>query len=125
MLKTSLVFALFFPVYFLIKNFKRAFYLIFKYIYFLSNNYVVLKEYICFWMRNLSYSNNMFRNLEWFSNEFDEIKRSGVSSALQSLDNEAWTKGWPDYKGPQISQEFYVKKFLGEDLVICSWIICI
>ena len=56
---------------------------------------MVLKEYICFWMRNLSYSNNMFENLEWFSNEFDEIKRSGVSSALQSLDNEALTKGWP------------------------------
>ena len=112
MLKTSLVFALFFPVYFLIKILKRAFYLIFfKYIYFLNNNYVVLKKYICIWMRNLSYSNNMFQNLEWFSNEFDEIKRSGVSSALQSLDNEAWTKGWPDYKGPQFLKNFMLKKF--------------
>ena len=127
MLKTSLVFALFFPVYFLIKNFKKSF------LFNFSNIFIFL-VIIMWFSKNIFVSGcviypiqiTCFENLEWFSNEFDEIKRSGVSSALQSLDNEAWTKGWPDYKGPQISQEFYVKKFfLGEDLVICSWIICI
>jgi hypothetical protein len=34
-----------------------------------------------------------------------------VSSKIQSLDNEAWTKGWPDNKDLNITQQEYVKKF--------------
>jgi len=44
--------------------------------------------------------------LPWFSK--DEIFT--ISPKVQSLDNEAWTKGWPDYIGVQVTQDNYVKK---------------
>ena len=45
--------------------------------------------------------------MQWFSNNLDR----DISATLQSLDNEAWTKGWPDFKGEAITQENYVKNF--------------
>ncbi len=108
MLKTSLVFALLFPFYFFIKNFKKSF--LFNY----SNIFIFL--IILMWFsKNIFVSGCLvypiqitcFENLQWFSNDLNE----NISAENQSLDNEAWTKGWPDYKGPEITQEFYVKKF--------------
>lgn len=48
-----------------------------------------------------------FDQLSWFSK--DDIFT--ISPRIQSLDNEAWTKGWPDYKGIAVTQEIFVKKF--------------
>jgi hypothetical protein len=48
-----------------------------------------------------------FTNLSWYSND----EKFNVSSQIQSLDNEAWTKGWPDKKHLNITQEEYVKRF--------------
>ena len=112
MLKTSLVLALLFPIYFLIKNFKKSF--LFNY-----TNIFIFLMIIMWFSKNIFVSGCLiypiqitcFESLEWFTNEFNETKGSSISAAIQSLDNEAWTKGWPDYKGPQITQEFYVKKF--------------
>lgn len=48
-----------------------------------------------------------FTNLSWYSND----EKFNISSKIQSLDNEAWTKGWPDNKDLNITQQEYVKKF--------------
>ncbi len=108
MLKTSLILALLFPFYFFVKNFKKSF--LFNY----SNIFIFLIV-IMWFTKNIFVSGCLiypiqitcFENLEWFTNNINE----NISAKYQSLDNEAWTKGWPNYKGPIITQEFYVKNF--------------
>lgn len=48
-----------------------------------------------------------FTKLSWYSDD----EKFSVSSKTQSLDNEAWTKGWPDKKDLNITQQEYVKNF--------------
>jgi hypothetical protein len=48
-----------------------------------------------------------FNQLPWYSSDINY----SFSAKIQSLDNEAWTKGWPDYKGEIVTQEQYVKNF--------------
>ena len=48
-----------------------------------------------------------FDQLPWYSSDINYP----VNAKMQSLDNEAWTKGWPDYKGETVTQEQYIKKF--------------
>jgi len=48
-----------------------------------------------------------FTKLSWYSDD----EKFSVSSKIQSLDNEAWTKGWPDKKDLNITQQEYVKNF--------------
>ena len=48
-----------------------------------------------------------FDQLPWFSSDIN----FDFAPKIQSLENEAWTKGWPDYHGEQITQQYYVKKF--------------
>lgn len=48
-----------------------------------------------------------FDKLAWFSSDIN----FDFSPKIQALDNEAWTKGWPDYRGDAITQQDYVKKF--------------
>ena len=48
-----------------------------------------------------------FNKFEWYSNNLNHL----ISASVQSLDNEAWTKGWPDYKERSVSQEIYVENF--------------
>ena len=46
-----------------------------------------------------------FSKLSWYS---DDVKFN-ISAKIQSLDNEAWTKGWPDIKNTNVTQKEYVK----------------
>lgn len=48
-----------------------------------------------------------FNQLPWYSSDINYP----FSAKIQSLDNEAWTKGWPDYKGEIVTQEQYIKNF--------------
>jgi len=48
-----------------------------------------------------------FSDLSWYSNS-DKFM---INSKIQSLDNEAWTKGWPDKKNSNITQQDYVRGF--------------
>ena len=108
MLKTSLVFVFLFPLYFFINNFKRE--LLFNYL-----NIIIFLIIISWFVKNILVSGCLiypieatcFENLQWFSNN----SNYNISAKIQSLDNEAWTKGWPDYKGIEISQDLYVKNF--------------
>jgi hypothetical protein len=49
-----------------------------------------------------------FNQLPWYTSDINYP----FSAIIQSLDNEAWAKGWPDYRGDIITQEQYVKKFI-------------
>ena len=46
-----------------------------------------------------------FDQLPWFSSDLN----FDFSPKIQALENEAWTKGWPDYRGELITQKDYVK----------------
>ncbi len=48
-----------------------------------------------------------FDQLPWFSTDLN----FDISPKIQALDNESWTKGWPDYNGEPITQQQYVKNF--------------
>jgi hypothetical protein len=49
-----------------------------------------------------------FDQLRWFSSDLN----FDFSPKIQALDNEAWTKGWPDYRGEAIKQQDYIKNFM-------------
>jgi hypothetical protein len=49
-----------------------------------------------------------FSELSWYSND----EKFVINAKIQSLDNEAWTKGWPDQKDSNITQQDYVKRFI-------------
>lgn len=108
MLKTSLIFVFIFPLYIFIFKFNK------KYIL----NYwtpIIFLVSICWIIKNIIISGciiypveiTCFDSLDWFSNNSKNL----VSATAQSLDNEAWTKGWPDYKGQPVTQEMYVDNF--------------
>lgn len=47
-----------------------------------------------------------FEDLKWLSND----KIFNISPKFQSLDNQAWSKGWSNYDG-DLSREEYIKNF--------------
>jgi len=108
MLKTSLVFVFIIPLYIFIFKFKK------KYIFNLSNIFILLVS-LSWIIKNLIISGcviypvevTCFNNLDWISNNPDDL----ISPLIQSLDNEAWTKGWPDYKERSVTQQTYVENF--------------
>ena len=51
-----------------------------------------------------------FEQLKWFTNDVNFV----TSAKIQSLDNQAWSKGWSNYIGPKITQELFVKDFFTE-----------
>ncbi len=108
MLKTSLIFVFIFPLYIFLFKFKKEF------IFNIYNIFILLV--IFSWVvKNIIISGciiypievTCFERFGWFSNNSNNV----VSAAVQSLDNEAWTKGWPDYKGEHVSQKIYVENF--------------
>ncbi len=110
MLKPTLILGLILPIFCFYK------YLNFNFKQLLNLNIFFVFVFISSWIiKNLIVSGCLiypiqftcFESLQWFSNDL----RFDISPNLQSLDNEAWTKGWPDYKGDKISQELYVKNF--------------
>lgn len=107
-LKTSLVFVFIFPLYIFIFRFNK------KYIL----NYwsiIIFLVFITWIVKNIIISGciiypveiTCFDRLDWFSNNPKDL----IAASAQSLDNEAWTKGWPDYKGQPVTQEKYVDNF--------------
>ena len=108
MSKTGLIFVFFIPLYILIFNFKK------KYFFNYFNIFILIIA--TFWFsKNIITSGCLIypieltclEKLQWFTNDSNYL----ISAQAQSLDNEAWTKGWVNYNGPQVSKEFYVKKF--------------
>ncbi len=108
MLKTSLVFVFIIPLYIFIFKFNK------KYIFNLSNIFILLIS-LSWIIKNLIISGciiypvqfTCFDNLNWISNNSEDL----ISPFIQSLDNEAWTKGWPDYKGESVTRQTYVENF--------------
>ena len=90
MLKTSLIFVLIIPLYIFIVKFNK------KYILNFFNIFILLFS-LSWIIKNLIVSGcivypveaTCFDNLDWFSNNID----NNISPVIQSLDNEAWTKG--------------------------------
>jgi hypothetical protein len=107
MLKPTLILVSAIPLYcyyFYIKkeylfNIKNIFIFFFFILYFIKN---IIISGCAFYPVEIT----CFEQLPWFSK--DEIFI--ISPKVQSLDNEAWTKGWPDYRGFEVTQDNYVKK---------------
>lgn len=107
MLKPTLILIAVIPLYcyyFYIKkeylfNAKNIFIIIFLTFYFIKN---IITSGCALYPVEIT----CFEQLPWFSK--DEI--FAISPKIQSLDNEAWTKGWPDYKGAEVTQDNYVRR---------------
>ena len=108
MSKTGLVFVFFIPLYILIFHFNKKY--ILNYL-----NILIIVMAASWFIKNLIVSGCLvypveitcLEKLQWFSNNTDYF----ISAKSQSLDNEAYTKGWPNYTGTEMSQENYVKNF--------------
>jgi hypothetical protein len=108
MLKPTLILILTIPVY--------CYYFYIKKDYLINKTNLVIIFFVALWfLKNIIISGCLlypveitcFDSLPWFSN--DSVFT--ISAKAQSLDNEAWTKGWPDYRGEPVTQDFFVKKF--------------
>jgi hypothetical protein len=108
MQKISMVFIMFIPVYcfyFLkdkikIINFSNIFSTIFVCLFLIKN---ILISGCLIYPISITCSDK----LHWYGNHIE----NPINAKAQSLDNEAWTKGWPDFKDKNIGQENYVKNF--------------
>ena len=108
MLKTSLILIFILPLYIFLKNYKKEYIfnysivlLVFAGVSWLTKNFITSGCLI------YPIEVTCFEGVNWFSNNINYQ----ISAKLQSLDNEAWTKDWSNYKGPSITQEEYVKNF--------------
>ena len=107
-LKTSLVFAFIFPLYIFIFRFNKKYILNYwSIIIFLVSITWIVKNIIISGCIIYPVEITCFDRLDWFSNNSKDL----IAASAQSLDNEAWTKGWPDYKGQPVTQEKYVDNF--------------
>jgi hypothetical protein len=108
MQKISMVFVIFIPVYcfyFLkdkikIINFSNIFSTIFVCLFLIKN---ILISGCLIYPISITCSDKLY----WYGNHIE----NPINAKAQSLDNEAWTKGWPDFKDKNIGQENYVKNF--------------
>jgi len=106
-LKTSLILVFIIPGYIFFMYFKK------EYIFNYTNILIFLFIFIWF-SKNIIVSGCLiypievtcFENLKWLSN--DTI--FNISPKFQSLDNQAWSKGWSNYDG-DLSREEYIKNF--------------
>ncbi len=107
-LKSSLILIFLIPAYIFIKYFKKNFIFNFANIFAIS--------FILIWLiKNLLISGCLiypieitcFEKLAWLSNDTS----FNISPKFQSLDNQAWSKGWSNYYGEEIKREDYVKNF--------------
>ena len=107
-LKTSLILILLVPIYIFLFSFKK------QYIFNYSIIFVIC--FIVFWfVKNIIVSGCLIypieitclEQLKWLSNDLN----FNISPKYQSLDNQAWSKGWSNYQGDAISREEYVKNF--------------
>ncbi len=107
-LKTSLILVFLIPTYIFIMYFKKS-YILNLY------NILILSFFFIWFTKNLIVSGCLiypieltcFEQLKWLSNDV----KFNISPKFQSLDNQAWSKGWSNYKGEKISREFYIKDF--------------
>ena len=108
MLKPTLLLVMLIPLYIFFFSKKEKYFLNFI-------NFFVLFFLFSWFIKNIFISGCLiypvevtcFNQLPWYSSDINY----SFSAKIQSLDNEAWTKGWPDYKGEIVTQEQYVKKF--------------
>ncbi len=108
MLKSSLILIFLIPVYLCFYNFNKK--------YFINSiNLFTLIFTLVWFTKNLIVSGCLiypieitcFEQLKWFTNDTNFV----TSAKIQSLDNQAWSKGWSNYIGPKITQELFVKDF--------------
>lgn len=107
-LKPTLILILLIPLYYYFFFYKK---------YFLINTINIFSLFflIIWFSKNIIISGCLiypieitcFDQLPWFSSDIN----FDFNPKIQSLENEAWTKGWPDYRGEPITQQHYVKKF--------------
>ncbi len=108
MQKISMIFTIFIPIYcfyFLkdkikIINFSNIFSTIFVFLFLIKN---ILISGCLIYPISITCSDK----LQWYGSDIE----NSINAKVQSLDNEAWTKGWPDLKGKNIGQENYIKNF--------------
>lgn len=109
MLKPTLLLVMLIPLYY-------YFFFFFEKKYFLNLiNFFLLFFLLSWFIKNIVTSGCLiypveitcFNQLPWYSSDINYP----FSAKIQSLDNEAWAKGWPDYRGDIVTQEQYVKKF--------------
>jgi hypothetical protein len=106
--KTTMLIGIFIPFYcfVLLKNkiriinFSNFFSFIFLFFWLIKN--ILISGCIIY-----PISITCFDKLNWFTND----KNYQISATYQSLENESWSKGWPDKKGAQLSFEQYNKNF--------------
>ena len=108
MLKSSLILILTIPLTLLLINFKKEY-------------LVNLKSLLLIFITLLWFTKNLitsgcliypieftcFEQLDWFTNNTEYLS----SAKLQALDNQAWSKGWSNYIGAEITQVSFVKNF--------------
>ena len=108
MLKSSLILIFLIPFYLCFYNFNKR--------YFINIlNLFTLTFALAWFTKNLIVSGCLiypieitcFEQLKWFTNDINFV----TSAKIQSLDNQAWSKGWSNYIGPKITQELFVKDF--------------
>jgi hypothetical protein len=108
MLKPTLLLVILIPLYYIFFSLEKK--------YFLNLiNLFILFFLLSWFIKNIIISGCLiypveitcFNQLPWYNSDINYP----FSATIQSLDNEAWTKGWPDHKGEIVTQEQYVKKF--------------
>lgn len=108
MSKPTLLLVILIPLYYFFFSLKKK--------YFLNLiNFFILFFLFSWFIKNIVTSGCLiypveitcFNQLPWYNSDINYP----FSATIQSLDNEAWTKGWPDYKGEIVTQEQYVKNF--------------
>lgn len=110
MLKTSLIFVFIFPVYIFLSNFKKEYVFNLSIVFFFLVSFSwIIKNVIISGCIIYPIEITCFESLEWLNSRNEDL--ISPNPKVQSLDNEAWTKGWPDYKGQTVTQEKYVENF--------------
>lgn len=108
MQKISMVFIIFIPIY--------CFYFLKDKIKIINFSNIFSTIFVClFLIKNILISGCLIYpipitcsdKLQWYGNHIE----NPINAKAQSLDNEAWTKGWPDLKDKNIGQENYIKNF--------------
>ena len=108
MQKISMVFTIFIPMY--------CFYFLKEKIKIINFSNIFSTTFVCFFLiKNILISGCLIYpisitcsdKLYWYGSSIE----NPINAETQSLDNEAWTKGWPDLKNKNIGQKNYIKNF--------------
>jgi hypothetical protein len=109
MLKPTLLLVMLIPLYYFVFSLEKKY-------FFNLINFFILFFLLSWFIKNIVTSGCLiypveitcFNQLPWYTSDINYP----FSAIIQSLDNEAWAKGWPDYRGDIVTQEQYVKKFI-------------